>query len=304
VASRLSVSRVVRAAAPAAGALAAFAVLAHHVATGHRFGWDAGVLASVGRIENDAFEAAMVVFSFLGAGVGLLLLLTPTLLALLRRHRIADVLFVCTSLLVAQVLGRLAKDGINKPRPPVPDREELHALTDLRMAVIVLVAGAVLVALATRWRGHALAFGAVMAGSVLVFELLAPGLYPAESRSFPSGHATSSMAFAASAAVLAWPTRRRWPVAILAGAFTALVGLSRVALGVHYPSDVLGGWTLALACVALLWLARRALGPGERRPPAEEPAGTGVSGRRRFRRPRRSRHGPAGSATSTPLHAA
>jgi membrane-associated phospholipid phosphatase len=302
--SRLSVSRVARAAAPAAGALAAFAVLAHHVATGHRFGWDAGVLASVGRIENGAFEGAMVIFSFLGAGVGLLLLLTPTLLALLRRRRIGDVVFVCASLLVAQVVGRLAKDGINKPRPPRPDREELHALTDLRMAVIVLVAGAVLVALATRWRRHAVAFSAVLAASVLVFELLAPGLYPAESRSFPSGHATSSMAFAATAAVLAWPTRRRWPVAIFAGAFTALVGLSRVALGVHYPSDVLGGWALALGCVALVWLAVCALGPGERRPPAVEPAGTELSGRRRFRRPRTSRRGPAGSATSNPLHAA
>lgn len=302
--SRLSASCVARAAVPAAGALAAFALLARHAVTGHRFGWDAGVLASVGRIENDAFEAAMVIFSFLGAGVGLLLLLTPTLLALLRRRRAGDLLFVCTSLLVAQVLGRIAKDGIDKPRPPRPDHEELHALTDLRTAVIVLVGAAVLVALATRWRGHALAFGAVMAGSVLVFELLAPGIYPAQSRSFPSGHATSSMAFAATAVVLAWPTRRRWPVAILAVAFTSLVGLSRVALGVHYPSDILGGWALALACVALVWLAGRALGPGERRPPAEEPAGTGVSGRRRFRRPRRSRRGPAGSATSTPLHAA
>jgi undecaprenyl-diphosphatase len=298
------VSRVARATAAAAAALAVFAVLASHVASGHRFGWDTGVLASVGRMENDAFESAMVLFSFLGAGVGLLLLLTPTLLALLRRRRVGDVVFVCTSLLVAQVVGRLAKDGIDKPRPPRPDREELHALTDLRMAVIVLVAGAVLVALATRWRRHALAFSAVLAASLLVFELLAPGLYPAESRSFPSGHATGSMAFAAAVVTLAWPTRRRWSVAILAGAFTTLVGLSRVALGVHYPSDILGGWTLALGCVALVWLAVRALGPGERQPPAVDAPGAELSGRRRFRRLRRFRRGRAGSATSTPLHAA
>jgi membrane-associated phospholipid phosphatase len=303
VGSHLSVSRVARATAAATAALAAFALLAHHVATGHRFGWDAGVLSSVGRIENDGFEAAMVIFSFLGAGVGLLLLLTPTLLALLRRRRVGDVVFVCTSVLVAQVLGRLAKDGIDKPRPPRPDHEELHAVADLRIAVVVVVGAAILAALATRWRRHALAFVAVLAGSVLVFEVLAPGLYPAESRSFPSGHATSSMAFAAAVATLAWPTRWRWWALGAGAVFTALVGLSRVALAVHYPSDVLGGWALSLACVALVWLVVRALGPGEPRSEAGEEAPPEVNDNVPSRRPRTSRRGPAGSATHSPLRA-
>lgn len=299
--SRLTPSGAARAAAPAAVALAAFAVLARHVSSGHRFPWDTELLASVGRIENGAFEAAMVLLSFLGAGVGLMLLMTPVLLALLRARRVADLLFVCSSLLIAQVLGRLAKDGINEPRPPHPDREELHALADLRIAVAVIVGAAVLGALATRWRRHALAFGAVLVVLLLVFEVLAPSLYPAESRSFPSGHATSSMAFVAAAATLAWPTRRRWPAIGLGAAFTALVGLSRVALAVHYPSDVLGGWALSVACVALVWLAVRAL-LGPRRPPPPGVAETAaeVSGSGPSRRRRRLRRAPAGSATHSP----
>jgi membrane-associated phospholipid phosphatase len=294
---RLTPSRVVRAVVLAAGALLVFAVLGHHVASGHRFGWDARLLASIGRVEDGAFEGTMVLFSFFGAGVGLLLLMTPPLLALLRARRVTDVLFLCTSLLVAKVLGRLVKDGIGRPRPPRPDIEELHALADLRIAVVVIVGAAILVALATRWRRHALAFSAVLAASVVLFEILAPTIYPGESRSFPSGHATSSMAVVAAAATLAWPTRRRWP-AIAAGAgFVFLVGLSRVAIGVHYPSDILGGWALSLACVALVWLAIRAVGPGERQPPAVAEEISGSAPRRRRRTFRRR---PAGSATRSP----
>ena len=294
---RLAPSRVVRAAVPAAGALLVFVVLARHVGSTHRFGWDVQLLASVGRVEDGAFEGAMIVFSFLGAGVGLLLLMTPPLLALIRARRVADVLFVCTSLLVARVIGRLMKDVIGKPRPPRPDMEELHALADLRMAVVVIVGAAILVALATRWRRYALAFSAVLAASVLLFEILAPTIYPGESLSFPSGHATSSMAVVAAAATLAWPTRRRWPTIAAGAAFVVLVGLSRVALRVHYPSDILGGWARSLACVALVWLVIRALGPSERRPPA---VGEEVSGSEPIPRPRTLRRRPAGSATHSP----
>jgi membrane-associated phospholipid phosphatase len=290
-----SLRPTIRSIALVAGALVAFALLAGHVAHGQRFGWDGRLLATIGRVENDAFESTMVAFSFLGAGVGLLLIMTPTLLALLRRKRVADVIFVCTSVLVAQVLGRLAKDGIDDPRPPRPDLEELHALADLRTAVVVIVVSAVLATLATRWRPHALAFSGVLAGSLLVFEVLGPALYPAESRSFPSGHATSSMAFAAAAVTLAWPTRRRWIVAALAAAFTVLVGLSRVALAVHYPSDVLGGWALAIACVALVRLALRFAGPA---------AGARVSDTAPSPRPRTARRAPAGTASHSPLRAA
>jgi Ca2+-binding RTX toxin-like protein/membrane-associated phospholipid phosphatase len=271
--------RTAAAAIVAVGAAAAFAALARHGAHARANGLDGHAVAAVAGVENDTFEGAMVLFSFLGAGVGLLLLLAPTLVGMLRRGRTADVVFVTVSLLTAQVVGRLAKDAIDRPRPPRPDHEELAALADVRVAAIVLVTAVVLAALATRWRRHALAFGAVLVVCALVFEVLAPGLYPAESRSFPSGHATSSMAFASAAATLAWSTRWRWPVAVAGAGFVGLVGLSRIALAVHYPSDVVGGWCLALACVALVWLVVRQTTHGDRAgaEPARSSAGAGRS---------------------------
>lgn len=78
---------------------------------------------------------------------------------------------------------------------------------------------------------------------------------------FPSGHAMGSAAVIGALIVLAWPTRWRWPVAALGGAFVAAVGLSRVYLGVHFPSDVLAAWAASAAWVVGLSLVVRARVP-------------------------------------------
>lgn len=70
---------------------------------------------------------------------------------------------------------------------------------------------------------------------------------PEDSFSFPSGHAMGSMTLAVVVVLLAWPTRWRWFALAAMGFFVAMVGLSRVYLGVHYPSDILAGWAAALA---------------------------------------------------------
>ena len=72
--------------------------------------------------------------------------------------------------------------------------------------------------------------------------------------SFPSGHATQCMAFFAMLLVLLYfasrPGLRLW--AILAAAVVLMVGGSRIYLGAHWFTDVLGGYALGGAWVALL----------------------------------------------------
>jgi undecaprenyl-diphosphatase len=76
--------------------------------------------------------------------------------------------------------------------------------------------------------------------------------------SFPSGHAMGTMALFASLCVVAWHTKGRWPVLIASTIVVFQVGLSRVYIGVHYPSDVLCGWLASLAWVLGLHLIRQA----------------------------------------------
>ena len=87
----------------------------------------------------------------------------------------------------------------------------------------------------------------------LLFHRVRPALWtspaPASGYSFPSGHATFSSAFVVALVVLTWHTAARWPVLVLGIAFVALIGFSRVYLGVHYPSDIAAGWMLSLAWV-------------------------------------------------------
>ena len=103
----------------------------------------------------------------------------------------------------------------------------------------------------------------------LIFARPRPALFPPlvleNDFSFPSGHVTASVAVYGFLAVLLWRSKHRlW--ALVAGAWVLLVTVSRIYLGVHYPSD-----TLAALAFASLWLmmvfavhdrvARRAAAP-------------------------------------------
>jgi|YNPNPStandDraft_1061719.scaffolds.fasta_scaffold18328_4 membrane-associated phospholipid phosphatase len=83
---------------------------------------------------------------------------------------------------------------------------------------------------------------------------------------FPSGHAQGTTVLWT---YLAIRFRRPWLVAF-GGALILLVSLSRLALGVHWPQDILGGWAIGLALVGLAWLGwRRWAGFWDRRPLAQ-----------------------------------
>lgn len=72
--------------------------------------------------------------------------------------------------------------------------------------------------------------------------------------SFPSGHALTSFVALGVLVTLVRPARAgsRIGLAAAATAVVLLVGLSRLALGVHYLSDVLGGWLLGLIWLLLM----------------------------------------------------
>jgi undecaprenyl-diphosphatase len=92
---------------------------------------------------------------------------------------------------------------------------------------------------------------------------LVPHLATVYTSSFPSGHSMlSSSIYLTLGALLArlLPGRRdKIYFIFVALAVTFLVGVSRVYLGVHYPTDVLAGWTAGLVWALLCWLAARSL---------------------------------------------
>lgn len=81
--------------------------------------------------------------------------------------------------------------------------------------------------------------------------------------SMPSGHSTSSAAFVASLLLVVRNPRARQVAWVVLPGFALLVGVSRVVLGAHYPSDVLAGFCSGVGVTLLVASAVRAI-PGRR----------------------------------------
>lgn len=144
--------------------------------------------------------------------------------------------------------------------------------TDLAATVPFLTVGLVLsVALLVHGRRRPAAFtGAVCALVPLLWILMhlllvhprpAHGFVPVHGNSFPSGHTSNAATLALLAVLLLWPLLRRpgrVVVLLLAGGLALVIGVTRMALLAHWPTDILGGWLLALTVVPLAARVTRA----------------------------------------------
>jgi membrane-associated phospholipid phosphatase len=194
------------------------------------------------------------------------------------------------------VVSRMGIEQLDAPASRFMDAHRTAALTSIAKGVTLLGSPGVTVALAVvalayliwrlRWR-EAAAFLAISVGggdlSYVILKLVVQRPRPAgalvhlSTYSFPSGHTVGAFTLFLG---LAWIVSRRhvrppvrvatWVAAVL---ITATVGASRIVLGAHYASDVIGGlalgafWVVATATAWSAWeLSGRRLGPRQDSP--------------------------------------
>jgi undecaprenyl-diphosphatase len=182
------------------------------------------------------------------------------------------------------------RDPQNLANPIGPSwlEESARDITGLGGYVVLtlVTVGALAYLLMARKRGAALlVLSAIVGGMILStalklgFERPRPDLVAHATRvytaSFPSGHAMlSAVTYLTLGALLSRIQERRRIKAFIMGLaviLTLLVGMSRVYLGVHWPSDVLAGWSVGAAWACLCWFVALQL---QRRGQVEKPGET------------------------------
>jgi undecaprenyl-diphosphatase len=145
---------------------------------------------------------------------------------------------------------------------------DITALGGITFLTLLTVVATLALLFHGKWKRAAVFAGTVVAANISsevlkqVYDRPRPALVPhgsyVYSASFPSGHSTLAAAtFLTLATVIASLEPRRSTKAltyVVAIALTIMVGFSRVYLGVHWPSDVLGGWFLGAAWALAAWI--------------------------------------------------
>lgn len=240
-------------------------------------GWATGAAFRLPLPEGFWPEAAIV-------AACLAVLVGVSLNSSLREHRRTTLWIgsISTVLLIALFIGYPYLNDLDQGlmalvqehRSPAMDRA-MVMVTQLGEFKKMFVASAVLTGLlllARQWR-QAIFVGITLAATALIntvsklfFARMRPEVLsdPLTSFSMPSGHASGSFAFFLALAVLAGrgqPTRLRLTWLLLGGIPAASIALSRVYLGVHWPTDILAGALLAMSVCALSLTANQYLRP-------------------------------------------
>ena len=194
---------------------------------------------------------------------------------MLKRSWLPLLLLLFGILLPFLIFGRLIEDvwkqsggvGLDVPILLAVHRMEQPALDTFAIYLSNLgvfwgvfpVAIAIMLFLLSKRYWHKLAYWLTVLGGSIVINLtlkqlihrVRPHLWqspaPEFDFSFPSGHAMSSMTLVMALIILTWKTRLRMPIAVVGITFVVLVGWARLYLGVHYPSDIVAGWTVSIA---------------------------------------------------------
>ncbi len=167
-------------------------------------------------------------------------------------------------------------DDPSRPRGPTWLAEAMRDITALgSTAVLVLTVLAVVGYLilvhryATVWLCIGATLGGLLVGSVMKHAFarprpsVVPHLTDVLTASFPSGHSMYSTVVYLTLGTLLTRVAPEWRTKLyiisVSVVLILLIGISRVYLGVHYPTDVLAGWMAGLAWALFCWLLARHL---------------------------------------------
>lgn len=145
---------------------------------------------------------------------------------------------------------------------------DLSALGGFTFIWLFTIAMAGFFALTRRWRAMIVFLAAIVGASVLDAALklsfhrarpeIVPHLALVDNASFPSGHAMISAATYLTVGAMLTRTQKSWGVKVylltIFIAVTLMIGLSRLYLGVHWPSDVFAGWSAGAAWALAFWI--------------------------------------------------